>query len=335
MGVIRVAVLGAGSWGTTVAHLAAHNGPTVLWARDPEVADAVDRAHVNPRYLDGFDLHPDLRATNDLAEAVTGADVVVVGVPSTSFRPTLEAIAPHLRAWVPVVSLTKGLEAGTGRRMSELAAEVLPGRPVGALTGPNLAKEVLAGEPAATVLALADAQAAPMLQEVFATPTFRVFTNSDVVGCELGGALKNVVAIAAGMADGLGGGDNTRATIITRGLAELTRLGVALGGQPLTFAGLAGMGDLIATCVSPQSRNRHVGEQLGRGMTLEEITAGMDQVAEGVKSVPVVLELAERLGIPVPIARQVHAVCFEGLTAVEAQANLLSLPNRAELDGIA
>lgn len=335
MGAMSVAVLGAGSWGTTVAHLCAHNAPTVLWARDPAVATEVRADHRNSRYLAGYDLHPSLDATSDLATAVAGADLLVVGVPSSAFRQTLVEASAHLRPWVPVVSLTKGLERGTMMRMTEVADDVVAGRPIGVLTGPNLAKEVMAGEPAASVLAMSDEYVAAALQPLFTTPTFRIFTNPDVVGCELGGALKNVVAIAAGIADGLGGGDNTRAAIITRGLAELTRLGIALGGQPLTFAGLAGMGDLIATCVSPQSRNRHVGEQLGRGSTLAEITAGLDQVAEGVKSVPAVLELAAQHGVAMPIAEQVHAVCFEGCSAVDAQANLLSLPSRFELDGIA
>jgi len=335
MAAMSVTVLGAGSWGTAVAHLCAHNAPTTLWARDPEVAAEVTDAHRNSRYLRGFDLHPALGATADLAAAVADADVLVVGVPSSAFRQTLDEVAVHLRPWVPVVSLTKGLERESMLRMTEVAEDVLAGRPIGVLTGPNLAKEVMAGEPAASVLAMSDGYVAAALQSLFTTPTFRVFTNPDVVGCELGGALKNVIAIAAGIADGLGGGDNTRAAIITRGLAELTRLGIALGGRPLTFAGLTGMADLIATCVSPQSRNRHVGEQLGRGRTLAEITADLDQVAEGVKSVPAVLALAAQHGVPMPIAAEVHAVCFEGRSAAEAQANLLSLPSRFELDGIA
>ena len=334
MPTIHVAVLGAGSWGTTVAHLAAHNAPTTLWARDPDLAAVIDRDHRNPRYLGGYPLHPDLGATADLAAAVTTADVVVMGVPSAGFAATLEAVRPHLRPWVPVVSLTKGLESQTGRRMTELIDDGLPGHPFGALSGPNLAKEIMAGDAAATVLAMSDTNVAEALQQVFSTPTFRVFTNPDIVGCELGGALKNVMAIASGMADGLGTGDNTRAAVITRGLAELTRLGVALGGRPMTFAGLAGMGDLLATCISTQSRNRHVGEELGRGRTIDEVIAGMDQVAEGVKSAPVVLELARRHNVAMPIARLVHAVCFEGATAQEAYDRLLHLRPRSELEGL-
>lgn len=335
MAQISVAVLGAGSWGTTVAHLAAHNAPTVLWARDPDIASAVNTTGTNPRYLPGFALHDSLRATADLAEAVGSADVVVMGVPSAAFRSTLQLVAPLVRAWVPVVSLTKGLEHPSGVRMTEIIDAELPGHPYGVLTGPNLAKEILAGEPTASVLAMSDDNVADALQEVFGGPMFRVFTNPDIVGCELGGALKNVMAIAAGIADGLGGGDNTRATIITRGLAEMTRLGVALGGQPLSFAGLAGMGDLIATCVSPQSRNRYVGEQLGRGLGLDDIAASMDQVAEGVKSAPMVLDLAGRHGVAMPIAEQVHAVCHLGRSVDEAYQALLHRRPGPEMFGIA
>jgi glycerol-3-phosphate dehydrogenase (NAD(P)+) len=331
---IRVSVLGAGSWGTTVAHLCAHNVPTTLWARDGGLATAIDTTHRNPRYLADWDLHPSLHCTDDLAAAVSSADVVVMGVPSAGFRDALVAVAAHLRPWVPVVSLAKGLEPGTGRRMSELIDAELPGHPFGVMSGPNLAKEIMAGGAAASVLAMSDDNVATALQEVFSTPTFRVYTNPDIVGCELGGALKNVMAIASGMADGLGAGDNTRAAIITRGLAELTRLGVAMGGHPLTFAGLAGMGDLIATCVSPQSRNRHVGEQLGRGLTLDEVAAGMDQVAEGVKTVPVVLDLAARHGVEMPIAEQVHAVCFEGASVLDAYRALLGRQHKPEFQGL-
>jgi glycerol-3-phosphate dehydrogenase (NAD(P)+) len=332
---IKVSVVGAGSWGSTVAHLCAQNAPTTLWSRDTGLAASIDTTHRNDRYLADWDLHPSLRCTADLASAVGSADVVVVGVPSSGFRDALVAMAPHLRPWVPIVSLAKGLEPGSGLRMSELIEAELPGRPFGVLTGPNLAKEIMAGSAAASVLALSDDNVAEALREVFSTPTFRVYTNPDIVGCELGGALKNVMAIATGIADGLGAGDNTRAAIITRGLAELTRLGVAMGGRPITFAGLAGMGDLIATCTSPQSRNRHVGEQLGRGRTLAEVAAGMDQVAEGVKSVPVVLDLATKYGVEMPIAKQVHAVCFEGLSAADAYRNLLGhRQNHAEFHGL-
>ena len=320
---IQVAVLGAGSWGTTIASVAAHNTPTVIWARDDAVATEIDHDHRNSRYLPGFELHPDLRASSSLAEVVASADVLVMGVPSHGFREILTEAGPHLQAWVPVISLTKGLEQGTKLRMTQVINEVVPGHPAGALTGPNLAKEVLSGHAAAAVLAMSDLTVSGRLQGLFSTDTFRVYLNHDVIGCEIGGALKNVIALASGMADGLGTGDNTRAAVITRGLAELTRLGVAMGGEPATFAGLAGMGDLLATCISRQSRNRHVGEELGRGKSIEQIVQEMDQVAEGVKTARVVLEIAEQYGVEMPIASEVAAVVERGRSAAEAYRGLL------------
>lgn len=320
---ICVAVIGAGSWGTTVAHLAAHNVPTVVWARNAEVATEINEHHRNSRYLDGFDLHPSLTATDDLAEAVGCADVLVMGVPSHGFRSTLEAVKPHLRAWVPVVSLSKGLEQGSRLRMTQVIDEVLPGHPFGVLTGPNLAKEILAGDAAAAVIAMSDPGISDELQRVFTSNLFRVYVNDDVVGSELAGALKNVMALAAGMADGLGTGDNTRAAVITRGLAELTRLGVAMGGKAETFSGLAGMGDLVATCISKQSRNRHVGEELGKGRTLAEIIEEMHMVAEGVKATKVVMELAREHDVYMPIAEQMDLVCNQGQSPTDAYRGLL------------
>jgi glycerol-3-phosphate dehydrogenase (NAD(P)+) len=327
-------VIGAGSWGTTVAHLLAHNVATVLWARDPDVAIEIDTKHTNSRYLNGYALHPDLRATADLAEAVETADMIVMGVPSHGFRETLEAAREHVRAWVPVISLAKGLEQGSNKRMTEVINEVLPGHPYGVLTGPNLAKEILAGDAAAAVLAMSDATIATRLQDVFTTRLFRVYTNDDVVGCEVAGALKNVMAIASGMADGLGTGDNTRAAVITRGLAELSRLGMAMGGDPFTFAGLAGMGDLVATCVSPQSRNRHVGEELGRGRTIDEIVEEMQMVAEGVKTVSVVHQLSIDYDVEMPIVDEVYRVITEGQSAEEAYRGLLGRRARREMHGL-
>ncbi|MEO6989016.1 MAG: NAD(P)H-dependent glycerol-3-phosphate dehydrogenase [Aquihabitans sp.] len=330
----RVSVIGAGSWGTTVAALAAHNAPAMLWSRRADLAEQIDRDHENGDYLAGFKLPIGLRATADLEEAVRHADVLVMGVPSSGFRSTLEAVKPYLRPWVPVVSLTKGLEVDTRLRMSQIVEEVLPGRPVAVLTGPNLAKEVLAGHAAASVIAMDDENVARALQNIFQAELFRVYTNEDVIGCEMGGVLKNIIAIASGMADGLGAGDNTRAAVITRGLSEVTRLGVAVGGEPLTFSGLAGMGDLVATCISNQSRNRHVGDRLGRGETIEEIIAAMNMVAEGVKASKVVKELGDELGLDLPIVTQVHAVCHEGRTASEAYAGLLNRGVGREMDGI-
>jgi glycerol-3-phosphate dehydrogenase (NAD(P)+) len=331
---ICAAVIGAGSWGTTVAHLLAHNTSTVLWARDPVVAAEVSERHVNSRYLAGYELHPNLRATHSFEEAVRQADLLVMGVPSHGFRSTLEEVARHLRAWVPVVSLTKGLEQGSRLRMTEVINDVLPGHPYGVLTGPNLAKEILAGDAAAAVLAMSDLTIGVELQGLFATELFRVYTNPDVVGCEVAGALKNVMAIASGMADGLGTGDNTRAAVITRGLGELTRLGMAMGGNALTFSGLAGMGDLVATCISTQSRNRHVGEQLGKGRTIDEIIDEMNMVAEGVKTASVVMELSEQYDVDMPIAEQVYAVINEGRPATEAYRGLLGRRAGDELHGI-
>jgi glycerol-3-phosphate dehydrogenase (NAD(P)+) len=320
---MRVAVIGAGSWGTTVACLATRRSETILWSRRPEVAEEIRTNRTNARYLPGFELPSELAATSDLEEAVAGADVVVMGVPSHGFRATLEAAAPYVRPWVPVLSLTKGLEQATLLRMTEVIGELLPGHPAGVLTGPNLAKEIMLGQAAASVIGLDDLTVATALQKLFATGLFRVYTNDDVCGCEVGGALKNVIAIAAGMAEGLGTGDNTRAAVITRGLAELSRLGVAMGGRQATFAGLAGMGDLIATCMSPHSRNRYVGEELGKGRKLDDIVAEMHMVAEGVKTASFVMELADRYGVDMPICRQIHGVVNGTITPDEAYAGLV------------
>ncbi len=331
---MQVAVVGGGSWGTTVAHLCAKNVPTTLWARRQEVAEEVRDHHRNSAYLDGYLLTPSLHATSSLEEAVATADLLVMGVPSHGMRETAKELASFLRPWVPVVSLSKGLEQGTLLRMTEVLGEELPGHPHGVLTGPNLAKEILAGDAAASVVAMEDTAIAEALQEVFSTDLFRVYTNHDVTGCEVAGALKNVMAIASGMADGLGTGDNTRAAVITRGLAELTRLGCAMGGEMPTFSGLAGMGDLIATCISPQSRNRYVGEQLGKGRKIDEIIDEMSMVAEGVKTSKVVMELAERHDVDLPIAAAVYGVVHEGMPATEAYRGLLGRNVRSEMHGM-
>jgi glycerol-3-phosphate dehydrogenase (NAD(P)+) len=332
---VHVAVLGGGSWGTTVASLASANASVVLWARDSATVDDVNAAHRNSRYLPDLDLHPDLRATMSLHEAVFDADVIVVGVPSHAVRSTLVQVAPLLRHWVPIVSLTKGLEQGTRLRMTEVIEQELPGHPAGVLAGPNLAREVVAGYAAAAVIAMPDAHVASSLQRVFTSRRFRVYTNPDVVGCELGGSLKNVVAIAAGMAEGLGVGDNTKAMVLTRGLAEISRLGVAMGGDPRTFSGLTGLGDLLATCSSPLSRNRTVGVELARGRTIAEITTSMRMVAEGVKTSRVVVELAREHGVEVPIACEVDAVVNEGRTPIESFAGLGRIAPTSEFDGTA
>ncbi len=320
---MRVTVLGAGSWGTTVASLTSSRNETMVWARDPEVAREINEEHTHTRYLAGHSLSARLTASADLEEAVGRADVLVMGIPSHSFRETLETAKPFLRPWVPVVSLTKGLESGTLLRMTEVVRDVLPGHPAAALTGPNLAKEIMAGNAAASVIATEDLDVAAALQKVFARGTFRVYTNHDVIGCEIGGALKNVVAIATGIAEGLSVGDNTRSAVITRGLQELTRLGVSLGARPETLAGLAGMGDLIATCISPQSRNRYVGEQLGKGRPLTEILAEMNQVAEGIKTAPVAMALADRFDLNMPITAEIAGIVDGSISPNDAYRGLL------------
>jgi glycerol-3-phosphate dehydrogenase (NAD(P)+) len=327
---LRVAVLGAGSWGTAVASLASHDAPTTLWARRPEVAREVNEQHSNERYLPGSRLPEQLMATDSIEDAVRDADVVTMGVPSHGFRAALDEVKKHIRAWVPVVSLAKGLEEGSHLRMTQVIAEVLPSHRAAVLTGPNLAREIMSGYAAASVLAMEDEAIGQELQRVFRSGLFRVYTNRDVIGCELGGAFKNVIAIASGMGDGMGAGDNTRAAVITRGLAELTRLGVAMGGEPATFAGLAGMGDLLATCISRQSRNRHVGEELGKGRPLTEIIEEMTMVAEGVKSCGAVIELADKYGVEMPIAREVYGVIHEGRTAEQAYRGLIRRTPGAE-----
>lgn len=330
MAIMRMAVVGAGSWGTTVASVAAQNTPTTLWARREAVSRAINTEHVNPDYL-GVSLTPALRATSSLEEAVSEADIVVMAVPSQGFRDVLTEAAPYIRPWVPIVSLSKGLEAGTMLRMSQVANNVLPGHPVAVLTGPNLASEIAAGQPAASVVAIDDSTIATALQELFSSPTFRVYTNDDVVGCEIAGVVKNVIAIASGIAMGMGFGDNTRATLLTRGLAEMTRLARALGGNQFSMAGLAGMGDLIATCSSTSSRNTTVGMRLGQGEALESILSSTKMVAEGVKSSATVLQLAQQHGVDMPITEQVVAVCHHGLPASEALLNLMSRRQRPEI----
>jgi glycerol-3-phosphate dehydrogenase (NAD(P)+) len=327
---LQVGLLGGGSWGTTVASLVTRNVPVTIWARNPETVTEINTRHTNEKYLPGASLPEKLVATNDIAEAVCNADVVVMGIPSQNFRKVLEEVKKHIRAWVPVISLTKGLELDTGMRMTEIINEVLPGHPVGVLTGPNLAREIMAGQAAASVIAMEDEIIVRELQKVFQSGLFRVYTNTDVIGCELGGVLKNIIAIAVGMGDGQGAGDNTRSALITRGLAEVTRLGVAIGGQPETFAGLAGMGDMIATCTSPQSRNRHVGVELGRGRDMQDIIDEMVMVAEGAKSAPAVIALSEKYAIEMPIARDVFRVVSGDSNASRAFRGLLRVTAGAE-----
>ncbi len=330
---MRIAVIGAGSWGTTVACLAAQRHATVMWARRPELVERINEERRNEQYLPGAEIPYSLTVTGDLEAALMDAEVVVMGVPSHGYREVLSQAAPVVPVDAAILSLSKGIEQGTLKRMTEVTREELPDHDpaiIGVLSGPNLAREVIAGQPAATVIAMADTDRSHTLQQVFMSPSFRVYTNTDVVGCEIAGALKNVMAIAAGMAKGLGFGDNTMATLVTRALAELTRLGVAMGGEPLTFAGLAGMGDLIATCVSSQSRNNRVGTELGKGRSLDDIISEMNMVAEGVKTTRAVLDLAEEYAIEMPIAHQVGRVLYEGARPRDAVLALMTREAKAE-----
>jgi glycerol-3-phosphate dehydrogenase (NAD(P)+) len=312
--------------------LVAKNVPATIWARSAETVEEINTKHTNERYLPGARLTPALRATTSIEEAVRSADVVVMGVPSQAMRDTAKEVGKHIRAWVPVISLSKGLELGTKLRMTQVIEQELPGHPAGVLSGPNLAREVMSGYAAASVIAMEDEIIVQELQAIFKTGLFRVYTNTDVAGCELGGALKNVMAIATGMGDGAGAGENTRSAVISRALNEITRLGVRMGGKPETFAGLAGVGDLIATCTSPQSRNRTVGFELGKGRTIGDILAGMRQVAEGVKSAKTVLQLGEEYECEMPIASEVNGVVNDGRTAQDAFRGLLKRVAGAEAD---
>jgi glycerol-3-phosphate dehydrogenase (NAD(P)+) len=330
----RLAVIGAGSWGTTVASLACVTTPTRLWARRAELAEQITRDHVNGRYLAEFKLPVELAATASMSEAVRDADMVLLCVPSHGCRSVLGAMAPLLSPHVPIVSLAKGLEPGTSLRVTEIVTEVAPGHPTGVLTGPNLAREILAGQPAACVVAAQGPDIADELQRIFSSRSLRVYTNADVVGCEICGAAKNVMAIAAGMAYGMGFGDNSRATLVTRGLAEMARLGIALGADPLTFSGLAGMGDLVATCSSRHSRNFRVGEALGLGRHIADITADTAMIAEGVMSSATLRALARRNGVDVPLTEAVASVCHDGCSAADAVAMLMARVSGAETTGL-
>ena len=330
----NVVVLGGGAWGTTVASICARRGPTLQWVRSEDTAKDINEHHRNSRYLgDEVELSPSLNATNDISEAATRADVVVMGVPSHVFRGVLNELSKELRPWVPVVSLVKGLEQGTNMRMSQIVAETLPGHPVGILAGPNLAREVAEGYAAAAVLAMPDQQLAANLAKLFRTKRFRTYVTDDVVGVELAGALKNVYAIGVGMGYTLGIGENTCAMVMARAVREMSKLGEAIGGQRDTFAGLAGMGDLVVTCTSLRSRNRRVGEQLGAGKTIDEIICSMDGVAEGVKAASAIMELSDVYGIPMPIAREVDRVVNHGAPAQEAYRGLANETPGHEIHG--
>ena len=329
----RVVVIGGGSFGTTVASICSRRAPTLQWVRSAETAADINTNHRNSRYLGSEVVLSDtLRATTDFAEAANSADVVVMAVPSHGFRDVLTALASELRPWVPVVSLVKGLEQDTNMRMSQIVAEVLPGHPAGILAGPNIAREIAEGYAAAAVLAMPDQHLAAELAALFRTRRFRVYTTDDVVGVEMAGALKNVYAIAVGMGYALGIGENTRALVMSRSVREMSKLGEAMGGARDTFAGLAGMGDLIVTCTSQRSRNRFVGEQLGAGKSIEEIIAAMDQVAEGVRATSVVMKFAAQYGLNMPIAREVDGVINHGATVEQAYRGLMAEPAGHEVE---
>jgi glycerol-3-phosphate dehydrogenase (NAD(P)+) len=335
----KVAVIGAGSWGTTVANVSAHNQPTAIWAHEEEVVQSINQDHENRLFLQDVRLQQQLHASGDLGEVLHGADLLVIGVPSQFYRAVLSsAPAGAIRPDLPILNLSKGIEQGSFKTMSQVLNDVLDGHDpsmVGVLAGPNIAREVAAGEPALSVVSFPDIEVAGELLPLFHTPTFKVYSSDDVVGCEIAGAVKNVLALAAGMADGLGFGANTKAALISRGLAEMTRLGLTLGGRLTTFLGLAGNGDLIATCVSTASRNHHVGRQLGLGRPLEEVLGEMTMVAEGVKSCRGLLELARSRGVQMPIAEEVGHVLYDAKPVRHGVRDLMARPPGVEADSFA
>jgi len=332
---MRIAVMGSGSWGTAFAMvLADADNEVVIWGRDQQLAEAITQRHENPTYHPGIPLPPALAATTDAGAALVDAEVVVLAVPAQSLRANLGAWAPSLRADVVLVSLMKGIEAGSSLRMSEVAAQVagIPAQRVAVVSGPNLAREIALRQPAATTVACPDEPTAERLADGCNTAYFRPYWTTDVVGTEIGGSVKNVVALANGMAVGMGFGENAQSSLITRGLAEMTRLGIALGASPLTFLGLAGIGDLVATCQSPLSRNRSFGERLGQGMTLDEATAVTTQTCEGVKSCQSILDLATAHGVDMPITEQVVQVVHHGLDPRHMLRSFMSRATKPEAE---
>jgi glycerol-3-phosphate dehydrogenase (NAD(P)+) len=325
--------MGAGAWGTALANLLAENGhPTIVWAYEPDVAEAINDGHENPRFLAGVQLQPELRATADKEAAVTDAELIVFATPSHVLRDVASAAKAWVTPGATLVIATKGIERNRLALMTDVIAEEFAGHPVVALSGPSFAFEVAARQPTAVVAASVDAQAAIQTQQALSSPGFRVYTHDDVIGVELGGALKNVMAVATGISDGLGLGFNARAALITRGLAEMVRLGVKLGARPATFAGLAGVGDLVLTCTGALSRNRNVGLEIGRGATLSEVLAGRETVAEGVVTTESAKALSEREGIEMPIVNAVHRVLFERQPARWALVELMTRGLRGEQD---
>jgi glycerol-3-phosphate dehydrogenase (NAD(P)+) len=333
---VRVSVIGAGSWGTAVCWLLGGKGHDVrLWSREAEIADGINSERRNPMYLPDVKLGPQVFATPDMEEALFGAEAVVMVTPSIGVRQTAESMAPHFPTDTPVVILSKGVEGGTNMLMTEVLQDVLGNKQrIAGLSGPNHAEEVSKGIPSATVVAAYESSVGELFQEIFMTPFFRVYTNPDVIGVELCGASKNVVAIAAGMCDGLGYGDNTKATLMTRGLAEMTRLGRKLGANQLTYMGLAGMGDLIVTCTSRHSRNRGLGELIAKGGTMQEFSDKTHMVAEGAVACISVDDLAKREGLELPITHEVRAILYENKPVANAQDALLGREAKDELHGL-
>jgi glycerol-3-phosphate dehydrogenase (NAD(P)+) len=336
--VYRVAVIGATTWGTTLGIILARKSlPVTLLARTAEEASTLQAERENSRFLPGVEFPDSLGTSHQPAEALDNVGMVVLAVPSSSFRDNLKKLQGAISGEPIFLSASKGLEMDTGRSMSQVLQDELPGElhsRIAVLSGPNLALEIIRGNPASTVVAARDLRVAEEAQEALMSPTFRVYTNDDIVGVELGGALKNIIALGSGMCDGLGYGDNGKAAFMTRGLAEITRLGIAAGANPITFAGLAGLGDLVATCASSLSRNHYVGEQLALGRSLKEVLASMKNVAEGVYTTVAALKLADRLDVEMPIARATHRILYEGVDPRQAVVELMGRPPRSEWEGL-
>jgi glycerol-3-phosphate dehydrogenase (NAD(P)+) len=330
---MRCSVVGAGAWGTALADLLTRNGHDVtLWAYEPDVVESINKKHENVRFLAGNALAPALKATGDIERAVEGAELVTLATPSHVLRSIVRSAAKSMTRSAPIVVASKGIEKGTLSLMTEVAEQEIAGATVVALSGPSFAKEVVTCQPTAVVVASGDEEAAAIAQRAFSSAYFRAYTHTDVIGVELGGALKNVMAVATGIAEGLGLGFNARAALVTRGLAEMTRLGLALGAEQSTFAGLAGLGDLVLTCTGSLSRNRAVGVEVGKGKTLDEVLRGKETVAEGVVTAQSARELAAREGVEMPIVDTVNRVLFEGQPARSAIAALMTRELRAEVD---
>jgi len=335
----RVAVIGNTIWGTTLALLANRAGSDVIiWTRSDDEAHQLNAARQDSRSLPGLTLPEGISYTGSMQQALDDPSLMILAVPSQAMRENVKSVVDHLSDSIPIISAAKGIEGESGKRMSEVISEEIAPRyheNICVLSGPNLSGEIVKEMPSTTVVAARNIEVATKAQQILASPLFRVYVSEDVIGVELGGALKNIIALAAGMSDGLGYGDNSKAALITRGLAEISRLGVAMGANPFTFHGLAGLGDLITTCASILSRNHHVGEQMAKGRFLDDITSSMNGIAEGIKTTVVARELARKLGIEMPITEQVYSVLYEGISASQAMRNLMERELRHERAGLA